>query len=214
MRVLLIEDDAHLGDALKRYLDKNGFECEWVEDDRDVMLILNSSTFDIVVLDLILKYSKGEDILKSIKRKYSLPVIIMTAKDHIEDKEVCFSLGADDYIVKPFNPKELLLRINTVSKRYYAMDLVKVGDVEIDLNKKTVRKGGKLIDLTNRDWQLLELLVRNRGKVVSTETIISYIWPDGDAAFDSVRAYIKRLREALGKELIKNLKGRGYMFLD
>ncbi len=214
MKVLLVEDDVHLGDALKRYLEKNGFECEWVEDDRDVMLFLNSTVFDIVVLDLILKYSKGEDILKAIKKKYALPVIIMTAKAQIEDKEVCFSLGADDYIVKPFDPKELILRINTVCKRYYAMDVVRVGDVEIDLNKKTVKKNGRLVNLTNRDWQLLELLVRNRGKVVSTETIISYIWPEGDAAFDSVRTYVKRLREALGKDFIKNLKGRGYMFLD
>lgn len=214
MRVLLIEDDTYLGEALKKYLIKEGYECTWIEDDRDVFLILNSGVFDIVVLDLILKFSAGEDILKKIKLKFHLPVVIMTAKDQINDKEVCFKLGADDYITKPFDPKELILRINSICRRYYNLDVVRVKNLEVDLNKKIVKKDGQLVDLTNRDWQLLELLVRNKGRVVSTEMIVSYIWPDCDAAFDSVRTYIKRLRETLGKEYIKNLKGRGYMFLE
>jgi len=214
MRVLLIEDDAYLGEALKRYLIKEGYECTWIEDDRDVFLILNSEAFDIVVLDLILKFSTGEDILKKIKLKFHLPVVIMTAKDQINDKEVCFKLGADDYITKPFNPKELILRINSICRRYYNLDVIRVKNLEIDLNKKIVKKDGQIVDLTNKDWQLLELLVRNKGRVVSTEMIVSYIWPDCDAAFDSVRTYIKRLRETLGREYIKNLKGRGYMLLE
>ncbi len=213
MKVLLIEDDAHLGDALKRYLEREGFSCTWIEDDREVLLILNSEAFDIVVLDLILKFEAGEKILEKIKKKYDLPVIVLTAKGEIEDKEVCFKLGADDYITKPFNPRELVLRIKSVCKRYYGKEIVTVGDIEIDLEKKTVKKNGLLVDLTNKDWQLLELLVRNRGKVVSTDKILSYVWPYSETDENSVRAYIKRLRSALGRDLIKNLKGRGYMFL-
>ena len=90
MRVLLIEDDTHLGDALKRYLEKKGHNCNWIDDDREVFLVLNSEAFDIVVLDLILKFTSGEEILKKIKRKYDLPVIVLTAKTEIKDKEICW----------------------------------------------------------------------------------------------------------------------------
>lgn len=214
MRVLLIEDDAHLGDALKRYLEKEGYDCNWIEDDRDAFLILNSEAFDVVILDLILKFTRGEDILKKIKEKYGLPVIVLTAKGEIRDKEICFNLGADDYITKPFNPKELILRINSVCRRYYGKEIVKINGIEIDLDKKTVKRNGVLIDLTNKDWQLLELLVRNRGKLVSNNTILNYVWPYADRDENSIRAYVKRLRKILGGELIKNVKGRGYTFLE
>jgi len=214
MKILLIEDDAHLGDALKRYLEREGFSCTWIEDDREVFLVLNSEAFDIVVLDLILKFEAGEKILEKIKKKYDLPLIVLTAKGEIEDKEVCFKLGADDYITKPFNPKELVLRIRSVCKRYYGKEIVTVGDIEIDLEKKIIKKNGVSIDLTNKDWQLLELLARNRGRVVSTDKILSYVWPYSETDESSVRAYIKRLRSALGSDVIKNLKGRGYMFLE
>ncbi len=214
MRVLLIEDDTHLGDALKRYLEKEGHNCNWIDDDREVFLVLNSEAFDIVVLDLILKFTNGEGILKKIKEKYDLPVIVLTAKIEIRDKEICFNLGADDYITKPFHPKELILRINSVCRRYYGKEVVRVKDIEIDLEKKTVKKNELLIDLTNKDWQLLELLVRNRGKLVSNNMILNYVWPYTDTDENSIRAYVKRLRKILGGELIKNVKGRGYTFLE
>ncbi|WP_198014777.1 response regulator transcription factor [Hippea sp. KM1] len=209
IRVLIVEDDKYLGDAVKLYLNKNGFECDWISDDRDVASTLNFKGYDVVILDLMLKYEKGENILSMIKSKYNLPVIILTAKGKIEDKKTCFELGADDYMVKPFDPRELVLRIKSVCRRY-GDETVKVGDVRIDLSKETVMRNGENVNLTKKEWDLLTFLVKNRNRVVSSDEILSYVWPDGEAGDDSVRAYIKRLRDALGHSLIETVKGRGY----
>ncbi|WP_035588880.1 response regulator transcription factor [Hippea jasoniae] len=211
-RVLLIEDDLYLGEAIRRYLTKNGHSCELVEDDREVMAVFLNSGFDIVVLDLILKFSRGEDILRQIKAKQDIPVIILTAKGSIEDKEVCFGLGADDYITKPFNPKELLLRIEAVLKRN-KRNIIKFGSIEIDLKTKILKKEGKPVYLTKKEWELLEFFINHSGKVVDSETILVNVWPDSDISSDSIRVYVKKLRDILGKDVIKTLKGRGYLFL-
>ena len=211
-RVLLIEDDLYLGEAIRRYLTKNGHSCELVEDDREVMTVFLNSGFDIVVLDLILKFSRGEDILRQIKAKQEIPVIILTAKGSIEDKEVCFGLGADDYITKPFNPKELLLRIEAVLKRN-KRNIKKFGSIEIDLKTKILKKEGKPVYLTKKEWELLEFFINHAGKVVDSETILVNVWPDSDISSDSIRVYVKKLRDILGKDVIKTLKGRGYLFL-
>ena len=209
IKVLLVEDDTYLGEAVKNYLENNDFKCDWVEDDRDLFLYLNSALYDVIVLDLILKFFKGEDLLKKIKAKYDIPVIILTAKGNIEDKEVCFNLGADDYITKPFNPKELILRINSVLKRHVSKT-IRLGELLIDLTRKRINRNKDELYLTKKEWDIFEFLLNNRGKVVSVNDILSYVWQDEDVSEESVRTYIKRLRHLLGKDIIKNLKGRGY----
>ena len=209
IKVLLVEDDTYLGEAVKNYLENNDFKCDWVEDDRDLFLYLNSALYDVIVLDLILKFFKGEDLLKKIKAKYDIPVIILTAKGNIEDKEVCFNLGADDYITKPFNPKELILRINSVLKRHVSKT-IRLGELLIDLTRKRINRNKDELYLTKKEWDIFEFLLNNKGKVVSVDDILSYVWQDEDVSEESVRTYIKRLRHLLGKDIIKNLKGRGY----
>lgn len=209
IKVLLVEDDTYLGEAVKNYLENNDFKCDWVEDDRDLFLYLNSALYDVIVLDLILKFFKGEDLLKKIKAKYDIPVIILTAKGNIEDKEVCFNLGADDYITKPFNPKELILRINSVLKRHVSKT-IRLGELLIDLTRKRINRNKDELYLTKKEWDIFEFLLNNKGKVVSVNDILSYVWQDEDVSEESVRTYIKRLRHLLGKDIIKNLKGRGY----
>ncbi len=209
IKILLVEDDTYLGEAVKNYLENNDFKCDWVEDDRDLFLYLNSALYDVIVLDLILKFFKGEDLLKKIKAKYDIPVIILTAKGNIEDKEVCFNLGADDYITKPFNPKELILRINSVLKRHVSKT-IRLGELLIDLTRKRINRNKDELYLTKKEWDIFEFLLNNKGKVVSVNDILSYVWQDEDVSEESVRTYIKRLRHLLGKDIIKNLKGRGY----
>jgi DNA-binding response OmpR family regulator len=211
MRVLLIEDDPILGESLEEYLSEQGIEVHWIQDDREVEYIYNFDQYDVIILDLMLKYSKGEDILRELRNKnINIPVLILTAKSDIKDKEKCFNLGADDYLTKPFNPKELLLRINALAKRRHIDEIIKIGDIEINLSSKIIKKKGKEIKLSKTAWELLYYLIKNRGSVVETERILNHVWGDKPVGDEIVRTYIKELRKILPKEAIKTYKGRGY----
>ena len=207
----MIEDDPILGESLEEYLKDNGIEVHWIQDDREIEYIYNFDQYDVIVLDLMLKYKKGEDILRELRGKnINTPVLILTAKSNIKDKEICFNLGADDYLTKPFNPKELLLRINALTKRKHIDETLKIGDVEINLSSKTLTKKGKEIKLSKTAWELLYYLIRNRGSVVETERILNHVWGDKPVGDEIVRTYIKELRKILPKDAIKTYKGRGY----
>ncbi|MGC9187759.1 MAG: response regulator transcription factor [Sulfurihydrogenibium sp.] len=211
MRVLMVEDDLILGESLKDYLESKGLDVNWVKDDRKLDEAILMSEYDVIVLDLMLKYNKGEDILKQLRDKgIKTPILIMTAKNRIEDKEVCFELGADDYLSKPFNPKELLLRIKALSKRLHAPDTEKIGDVEIDLERQVILKNGQEVKISKTAWNLLKLLLKRRGEVVPTEVILNYVWPDKAVGDEIVRQYIKELRKILPEDSIETHKGIGY----
>ncbi|MGA1846948.1 response regulator transcription factor [Deferribacter abyssi] len=212
MKVLLIEDDRILGESLKEYLEQNSFDVDWLIDDRKFEYYFNLKEYDVILLDLMLKFKKGEDILKSIKNKKDVPVIVTTAKYLLKDKERCFMLGADDYVVKPFEPKELVLRIKSVVRRYSKVDKrVVIDDVIIDFDRHKLMKGKENYTLTKREMDLLFILCKNRGNVVSNECILSYVWGDSVVGSDSVRTYIKRLRKLIGEEKIETIKGVGYL---
>ncbi|WP_457600994.1 response regulator transcription factor [Hydrogenivirga sp.] len=214
MRVLLIEDDPILGESLKEYLEREGCEVKWIQDDRDFHDPGLSEAYDVLVLDLMLKYTSGEDILKSIREEgIDVPVLILTAKRTLQDKETCFNLGADDYITKPFEPKELILRLKALMRRRGVENVVRMGDIEIDLDGRVIRKGGEEVHISKTAWELLMLLLRNRGKVVNTQTILNCIWEDKPVGTDVVRAYIKELRKVIPPEYIKTYKGIGYKLM-
>lgn len=210
MKLLLIEDDRLLGESIKDYLESNGFFVEWIYDEDFIDKFFNFERFDLVILDLMLKFKKGETILKYIKKSTDIPVIISTAKYEISSKEECFILGADDYLVKPYDPKELLLRVNNLLKRSLSGNTFRINDVEIDVVSKIVKKGGKEVKLTAKEWEILYILLKSRNKVVSSNYIINYVWGDEDIGTDSLRTYIKRLRDILGDNSIETFKGRGY----
>ena len=210
MKILLIEDDTLLGGGLKEYLEKFGCEVTWIEDERRLENVEIVASYDVLVLDLMLRYRSGEDILKEIREKgVDVPVLILTAKDSIKDKETCFNLGADDYLTKPFEPKELVLRIRSLVRRVRG-EKIKIGDTEVDLKGRVIRRGGEEFRLSKTAWDLLMLLIRNRGKVVPTETILNCVWGDKPVGSDVVRAYIKEIRKVLPEGSIETRKGVGY----
>ena len=211
MHVLLVEDDLLLGESLKEYLEDNGITVDWIYDDRKVEEIYSFDKYDVIVLDLMLRYEKGENILKNLRLKeIKTPILILTAKNSIQDKEICFNLGADDYLTKPFNPKELLLRIKALSKRKHMDNIVKLGNLEINLDSKTVYKDGKEIKLSKTAWEVLYILLKYKGEVVDTQRILNYVWADKPVGDEIVRTYIKELRKILPENSIKTYKGRGY----
>jgi len=211
MKILLIEDDPLLGENLKEFLEQTGCAVKWVQDESEIADPSVVMAYDIVILDLMLRYSRGEDLLKEIRnRGIRTPVIILTAKNSLLDKETCFNLGADDYITKPFEPKELVLRIKAVFRRMRGEEKVMVGMAEVDPESMTVRYEGKEFKLSRTSWELLSLLLRNRGKVVSTETILNCVWGDKPVGNEVVRAYIKELRKILPPGSIETYKGIGY----
>ncbi|SHK20672.1 response regulator transcription factor [Thermocrinis minervae] len=211
MKVLLVEDDKLLGESLADYLKAEGIEVDWVSDPRRVLPILEISSYDVIVLDLIMPHIPGEKLLKEIRQKdKSTPILILTAKGRIEDKEVCFREGADDYLVKPFDMKELLLRIRALHRRRVSEGYARIGSVEIDLDADTVKVDGKMIPLSKKDMMLLKLLVQNRGRVVSHEEILNYVWGGMAVGDEVIRSHIKNLRKILPEGFIKTVKGRGY----
>jgi len=214
MNVFLIEDDNILSTSLKEYLEDENFNVE-IEDSGDFANIYYlSKKFDIILLDLMLKDKKGESILKDLRNKgVDIPVIVITAKGDISSKEKCFKYGADDYIVKPFEPKELVLRINALARRIYCENCIKIKNTVINITEKTVYKNNEEINLTKTEWDMLSLLLRHRGKVIDVERIIGNVWGDKFVSCESVRTYIKNLRKKLPELEIVTYKGRGYKLL-
>jgi len=211
MKVLLVEDDRLLGDSLTEYLQSEGFITDWVYDPREVMDLLEVSRYDVIVLDLMMPHIGGEELIKAIREKdKETPILVLTAKQRLEDKRTCFELGADDYLTKPFEMEELTLRLKALYRRKNPQDVVVIDEVEVCFSKEMVKVKGKPISLSKKDWLVLKFLVENRGRFVSHEEILNYVWGDEPVGEDVVRAHIKNLRKLLPEGFIKTMKGRGY----
>ncbi|MEJ5338645.1 MAG: response regulator transcription factor [Aquificaceae bacterium] len=211
MKVLLVEDDRLLGESLKEYLGSEGFVVDWIYDSREFFDLLQVSSYDVIVLDLMMPHVSGEQLLRGLREKGDkTSVLILTAKGRLEDKERCFSLGADDYLTKPFEPRELLLRLRALHRRVVRDERLKLGGVEIDLQAGRVWVESREIRLGRKEWLLLKHLVENRGRFVSTEELLNYVWGDEPVGDEVVRAHIKNLRRLLPEGFITSQKGRGY----
>jgi len=153
----------------------------------------------------------GEELIKAIREKdKETPILVLTAKQRLEDKRTCFELGADDYLTKPFEMEELTLRLKALYRRKNPQDVVVIDEVEVCFSKEMVKVKGKPISLSKKDWLVLKFLVENRGCFVSHEEILNYAWGDEPVGEEVVRARIKNLRKLLPEGFIKTMKGRGY----
>lgn len=214
MRILLLEDDRVLGETLKDYLRLQDIETVWLWDERELPKTIKKFEFDVIVIDLILKYASGENIIAVLRKAgIQTPILVITAKKSINDKETCFLKGADDYLTKPFDFKEFVLRLKALSRRKHIETIINLEDSVINLDAKTIYKDNEEIKLSKRAWQILEILLRKRGEIVDTETILNYVWHKEDVGEEIVRAYIKELRKILPPEAIKTYPGKGYKLL-
>ncbi|WP_443751018.1 response regulator [Asticcacaulis solisilvae] len=214
MRILLVEDDAMLGDALKTGLQQAGYTVDWLKDGEDGRTALAANPYEAAILDINLPSISGLDLLKSLRTTSDVPVVIMTARDGLDDRIQGLDLGADDYIVKPFALAELLARLRAVHRRSQgrAQTVIRHGDLELDTAGRTLKRSGTWVKLTAREFQILQLLMQRMGRIVSKGDIETqvYSW-DGDFESNTVEAAIYSLRKKVGRDLITTIRGVGYV---
>lgn len=225
-RILIVEDEVKVANAVKMGLEENGFEVEVAYDGRMGKSLATAGDYDLVILDLNLPHSNGYEICELIRRRNNkVPVIMLTALGGMDDKMQAFELGADDYLVKPFDFRELLARIRVFLKRAGAEvsplrnDKLVIGDLEIDRERKEAWRAGKKIPLTAKEYQLLELLALHKGKVISKMTIAERVWNiDFDTGTNVIEVYINFLRKKIDKDfevkLLHTKTGMGYFLSD
>ncbi len=219
MKILIVEDEQKTGDYLKQGLSEAGFVADLARDGVDGLHLALTDDYDLVVLDVMLPRLDGWQVLREIRQKGKhLPVLFLTARDQVEDRVKGLEFGADDYLVKPFAFSELLARVRALLRRGKTNEpeLLQVADLELDLLRRRVTRAGKRIDLTAKEFALLELLLRRRGEVLPRSLIASQVW---DMNFDSdtnvIEVAVRRLRAKIDDEfepkLIRTVRGMGYV---
>ena len=218
--IAIVDDEPDILELVSLHLKKTGFNARGFLDAESFTSFLQDNTPDLIILDLMLPDTDGLDICKDLKRKEassSIPIIMLTAKGEETDKILGLELGADDYVTKPFSPKELVARVKAVLRRQSREEETKrielPDKVVIDLEKYEVTAAGKKIDLTTTEFRILQLLATKKGFVYTRDNILDYLWGEEKAVIDrTVDVHIRHLREKLGKaaRCIKNVRGVGY----
>ena len=223
MKILVVEDEPKTGDYLKKGLVEAGFVVDLARDGVDGLHLGETGDYDLAFLDVMLPKLDGWQVLAGIRRAHrELPVLFLTARNQVDDRVKGLELGADDYLVKPFAFAELLARVRTLLRRTgrsREADNIRVADLELDLPRRRVTRDGRRIDLTAKEFSLLELLMRRRGEVLPRSLIASQIW---DMNFDSdtnvIEVAVRRLRakvdDSFEPKLIRTVRGMGYVLED
>jgi DNA-binding response OmpR family regulator len=214
MRVLLVEDDTMIAEGLQTGLRQHGFAVDWMQDGRSAAGALQTSSFDLVLLDLGLPHRDGIEVLRELrKRGDSTPVVILTARDEIQDRIAGLDAGADDYIVKPFDLDEVTARIRSVLRRAAGRGdpSIQHGDLRLDPVARTVERGGVPVPVSAHEFSVLEALLQRPGAVLSRSQIEDrlYGWDD-QIGSNAIEVYIHGLRRKLGSDAIRTLRGVGY----
>ncbi|RYL88076.1 response regulator transcription factor [Sporolactobacillus sp. THM19-2] len=223
MKILLAEDDVRLSRLIMKMLKKEQFTADWVEDGKAAYDQAATGNYDVLVLDWMLPGQSGVNVSRTLRDKgYSGAILILTARDALEDRVHGLDSGADDYMVKPFAFEELFARIRSLSRRNFfplEKNVIRTHDLVIDLSDHIVKKSGKTLMLTRREYQLLIYLVKNKGRILTKEMVIGSVWEEAsDVTFNTIEAYVKRLRRKLGlskkNSYIQTIRGLGYMWVD
>jgi two-component system copper resistance phosphate regulon response regulator CusR len=220
VKILIVEDEIKTGEYLRQGFREAGFNADLVRTGVDGLHMAQEGDHDLIILDVMLPGMDGWQVLKSLRRNgQEMPVLFLTAKDHVDDRIKGLELGADDYLVKPFSFAELLARVRTILRRGRngtEVTVLQVADLELDLLRRRVIRSGKRIDLTAKEFGLLELLMRRQGEVLPRSLIASQVW---DMNFDSdsnvIEVAMRRLRakvdDAYEVKLIQTVRGMGYV---
>ncbi|GAB2535011.1 response regulator transcription factor [Spirosoma aerophilum] len=219
--ILVVEDEAKVALFLKKGLETQGFNITVAADGREGKRLAGTERFDLIILDVNLPFVNGVELAQYIRTKNAhLPILMLTALDSTTDKLMGFEAGADDYLIKPFDFLELVARIRALLRRVAppeeAQGVLELADLELDLNEKVARRGGETIDLTAREFALLEYLMRNQGRVVSRVNIAMQVWDlNFDTGTNVIDVYINYLRNKIDKDspvkLIHTVVGLGYV---
>ncbi|GAN63051.1 two component response regulator KdpE [Acetobacter indonesiensis NRIC 0313] len=214
MRILIVEDEPHLGAAVQERVRQAGHTVDWFTTLDETRAALAAVSYDCLLLDLGLPDGSGRTLLREIRRTPSpLSILITTAEDQISDRIAGLSDGADDYLAKPYDLDELVARIAAVARRYRPLtdNRLTVGDIEIDLARKRLTRNHQTIDLTAREWALVELLARRPGAVCSRERIEDALYSlEDEVGSNTIEVFVSRVRKKLGADLIRTVRGRGY----
>lgn len=219
MRILIIEDEVKTANFLQKGLREQGYVAEVANNGQDGLFLATSETFDLIILDVMLPKITGWDLMQKLRESgYELPVLFLTARDAVEDRVKGLQLGADDYLVKPFAFSELLARVQTLLRRSQTRqpEKLKIADLEIDPIRHRAYRAGQRLDLTPKEFSLLDLFVRRQGQLLSRTLIAEQVW---DVNFDSdtnvVDVAVRRLRQKADdpfqKKLIHTVRGVGYV---
>ncbi len=227
-RILVVDDERPIAEILKFSFEREGFEVETAFDGEEAVAKARTSQFDLVILDIMLPKLDGFSVCREIRRFSNVPILMLTAKEDEVDKVLGLELGADDYVTKPFSPRELIARVRAILRRTrlaegnragaVSDEILRGGDITINLTSYEVRKGDKPLELTPREFELLRFLVAHAGQVFSREALLEEVW--GYDYYGDVRTVdvtVRRLREKLGDSAarpayIKTRRGVGYYF--
>jgi len=221
MRLLVVEDEPKVASFLKQGLEEQQNEVSLAYDGFNAKKMAKENTYDAIILDVMIPQINGLDVARELRAEgIKTPILMLTALGSIDEKVSGLDAGADDYLVKPFEFKELLARLRALNKRYTAniaeQKIIKIEDLELDLNRKVARRGGKTIDLTAKEFALLEYLIRNKNRVISRTEILEKVWESGfDTTTNVIDVYINFLRKKIDKDfptkIIHTMVGMGYI---
>jgi heavy metal response regulator len=222
MRILIVEDDKKVGAFLQKGLKEEQYAVDICRDGRDGLEYAQINSYDVIILDVMLPGKDGFAVCRELREsRVFTPVLMLTAKDSVEDKVAGFGEGADDYLTKPFSFEELLARLRALLRRTqdYKPTVLRVGDLELDPFRRQAVRAGRRISLTGKEYALLEYLMRNRARIVTESMIIERVW---DANYEGtsnvVSVYINYLRKKIDGEsemkLIRTVRGHGYILDD
>lgn len=219
MRVLLAEDDLKLGKLIKYMLEQNGITAEWVTDGEQAYDYAAYEEYDVVILDWMMPKKSGVEVCQALRKaEYQASILLLTARDSVEDRVTGLDAGADDYLIKPFEFSELLARLRALSRRSshkIQLDVEEIGAFKLDRTSKVLHYNDENIQLSPREFQIFDLLIQNTGIVVPREIILDRIWGlESEVSSNNIDSYVKLLRKKLesveGKLRINTIRGVGY----
>jgi len=219
MRILLVEDDSRVASFIRRGLREEQYTVDVTGDGEEALFLAQTNDYDLMILDLLLPKRSGLDVLRTLRaERISVPVLILTAKDEPEDKVTGLNAGADDYLTKPFGFEELLARLRALLRRRGDMipTVLRAGDLELDTLRHRVTRRGQELVLTNREYALLEFLLRHTNQAVTRTLLAEHVWEhDFDPLSNVIDVHIARLRrkidDGFSPKLLHTLRGKGYM---
>lgn len=219
MRILVVEDEARLANVVERWLREHAYAVDVANNGKDAIFLGSVNPYDAIVLDIGIPAPDGFEVLRTLRAKgNTAKVLILTARDAVDDRVRGLDLGSDDYLVKPFALEELGARIRALLRRGDALapNVLKVADLELDTHAQTAARAGKPISLTTKEYSLLEYLARNAGRIIGRAEISDHVWDDNyDPASNLIEVYVNRLRRKIDHDhdapLIHTRRGAGYM---